>query len=200
MLKRSQCARNQAAPAATTSWKKTRKTRITREYLRSCRRHGHYLANRRSGVQHVEPMKRRMHEHRKTRLAEMTRDGQPLLRPHIGAGERLLQIDLAAASRDARYAFGVDCFHDALPCPARLERLRLHEAIVLVIGVPAVGTRNRDGQSPNARELRVQQFRMAAPCGEPGGQFLQLLSSDRGLHFSHPPVRSERLVEPAEAG
>ena len=57
-------------------------------------------------------------------VAETARNGEPLARPHVGAGEGLLQVDFAAASRDARYAFGVDGFDDTLPRPARLQRPR----------------------------------------------------------------------------
>lgn len=157
---------------------------------------------------HVRFGEGRVHQEHQAGLPQFLCDRQSFRRPEAGGGKGLLAVDLAAASGIAGDAFGIDGGQDpvaqidgrdvATTLPG--QNLRAQEHVILVVGVENLFRWGGDPQGGERGESLFQDLGMPAPRRHPVVKAPQLDPADGGLHFGHPPVGAEGLVQPAEPG
>ena len=157
----------------------------------------HHLLHCTADVLNVVLRQRRVNRECQARLAQLLRNRMPESRtPRC---KRLFQVNLAAASREARHSLRVDGMQDRVSVPPFPKSFRPNENIKTVVRRFDVRTCRRNPQGRNLAKAAMQDVRQRAAPVQPPTRFLQLLASDRRLRFRHSPVRSDRAVNPAEA-
>src|SRR5215472_168536 len=113
-----------------------------RPNITSSHRNTHHLFYRVTCVLHVLFAERRMHLEHQAGLAQLSRHCKTSLRTPF-TRKRLLQINLAADSTEARNSLGVNCRQNPITVIASPQVLALHKNVVLVIRMTNLGRRRR---------------------------------------------------------
>src|SRR6266480_326995 len=113
--------------------------------------------------------------------------------------ESFFEIDLAAASCEARYPFGDDRRENSVPGPFTAQLFRTNKRVILVVGMTDVAWRLRHPQSIMLRERLRQNRGIPAPDFHHPRKLAQQGASERRLKFGQAPVGPERFMEPTKA-
>src|SRR5712664_3071400 len=139
-----------------------------------------------------------MNKERQTGLAQFLGHPQTFRRAKFRR-KCLFEIDLAAASYEAGYAFGDNRRESPVPGPSAAQLFGTNERVILVVRMTDVAWGLRHPQSVVLREPLRQNRGVTAPDFYHPGKFAQQGASERRLKFGQAPVGPKRFMEPAKA-
>src|SRR6266850_681232 len=139
-----------------------------------------------------------MNEKHQTCLSQFLGHGQTFRRVKF-RGESFLEVNLAAASCEARYPLGHNRRENPVPGPSLAQLFRTNKRVILVVGMTDVAWRLRHTQSVMLREPLGQNRGVPAPDFHHPGKLAKQGASESRLKFRQAPVGPKRFMKPAIA-